>query len=124
MVNREWLETALAACGEAGRIQRRYFRSAGLGVDTKNDGSPVTAADREAEQAIRNVLQERTPEMGILGEEEGSQGPENRRWIVARRVEGPFADGGVQSPGHEDAHAMIRSGRCGAEIKAFGRGQR
>ena len=82
MSRNQWLQTALRACGEAGRIERRYFRSATLGVETKGDGSPVTAADREAEAAIRRVLKERTPEMGLVGEEYGAEGSTARRWVV------------------------------------------
>lgn len=48
-----------------------YFRKAGLAVDNKYEvgWDPVTEADRQAEVAMREVLAERRPNDGILGEE-------------------------------------------------------
>ncbi|MCL4685600.1 histidinol phosphatase [Myxococcota bacterium] len=43
-------------------------------VETKADGSPVTEADRAAEQAIRRVLRAGDPDAAILGEEFGAEG--------------------------------------------------
>ena len=52
-------------------------------ADFKGVGNPVTEADRAAERAIRAVLREATPDIGILGEEYGEEGaPEGRRWLV------------------------------------------
>ena len=56
----------------AAPIHRRYFRSA-VAVETKEDQSPVTIADREAEAAMRAILAAEAPDHGILGEEEGAQ---------------------------------------------------
>jgi histidinol phosphatase-like enzyme (inositol monophosphatase family) len=54
-----------------------------VGFETKSDGSPVTEADREAEQAIRRHLREAFPDFGIVGEEFGEEGAEDRpRWVV------------------------------------------
>jgi myo-inositol-1(or 4)-monophosphatase len=54
-----------------------------VAVETKGDGSPVTEADLAAERAIRSVLREATPEIGILGEEYGEEGAlEGQSWIV------------------------------------------
>lgn len=50
----------------------RYFRTP-LDVLTKSDESPVTIADREAEAAMRAVLQTQAPKHGILGEEHGRE---------------------------------------------------
>jgi len=55
----------------AGGIVRRYFRR-GIAVDDKADMSPVTVADREAELALRALIEKRFPDHGILGEEHGS----------------------------------------------------
>jgi inositol-phosphate phosphatase/L-galactose 1-phosphate phosphatase/histidinol-phosphatase len=52
----------------AGEVIRPFFRS-GLGADDKPDGSPVTAADRAAEEAMRALLAESVPDHGVLGEE-------------------------------------------------------
>ncbi len=72
---------AEAAADAARREIRPRFRD--VAVETKSDGSPVTEADRAAERAIRDVLREATPEIGILGEEYGEEGAaEGRRWLV------------------------------------------
>lgn len=55
----------------AGEVARRYFRT-GLAVQDKADASPVTAADREAEAAIRAILAAEQPGHGVVGEEHGA----------------------------------------------------
>jgi inositol-phosphate phosphatase/L-galactose 1-phosphate phosphatase/histidinol-phosphatase len=59
-----------ALADAAGAVIRRYFRST-LAVDDKADASPVTVADREAEAAMRRLIDARFPEHGIFGEEYG-----------------------------------------------------
>ncbi|HXC25545.1 MAG TPA: histidinol-phosphatase [Gemmatimonadaceae bacterium] len=54
-----------------------------LDVETKQDGSPVTLADRGAEQLARKWIERRFPGDGILGEEFGTVRPDAlRKWIV------------------------------------------
>jgi myo-inositol-1(or 4)-monophosphatase len=66
----------------AGAVVRPFFR-AGVAADLKSDRSPVTIADRSAEQAIRAVLAERFPDHGIQGEEYGTDRPDARyRWVL------------------------------------------
>ena len=68
---------------QAGELTLGYFRSAGLAVDWKEDGTPVTQADRTAERLIREELELRHPGDGILGEEESEKPSETgRRWII------------------------------------------
>ncbi|MEN2978720.1 inositol monophosphatase family protein [Tistrella bauzanensis] len=56
---------------DAARVEaRRYFRTA-VPVDVKPDHSPVTLADREAEAAMRRILEAEAPDHGIFGEEHG-----------------------------------------------------
>lgn len=50
------------------------FRSPALSVETKDDHSPVTVADRGAEAAMRALIAEHCPDHGILGEEEAPTG--------------------------------------------------
>jgi histidinol-phosphatase len=58
------------------------FRALDLHVETKPDLSPVSEADRAAEEAIRQlVARERTGE-GVLGEELGDDGGGGVRWVV------------------------------------------
>jgi myo-inositol-1(or 4)-monophosphatase len=73
---------AEAAADVAGAVIRPLFRT-GIGTDLKTDASPVTIADRTAEQAMRAVLAERFPGHGILGEEFGLQNPgASLRWVL------------------------------------------
>ena len=58
------------AADAAGLVLRRYFRTA-IPAQRKADDSPVTQADREAEQAMREVLHAAYPDHDILGEEAG-----------------------------------------------------
>jgi len=52
-------------------IAARYFRT-GITVDDKSDLSPVTIADREAETAMRELLDRHVPDHGVFGEEHGA----------------------------------------------------
>jgi histidinol-phosphatase len=51
-------------------------------VTLKADRTPVTQADRDAEQAIVERLRAAFPDVGVLGEEHGAQGAQRTRWIV------------------------------------------
>ncbi|GAA5784978.1 inositol monophosphatase family protein [Chitiniphilus shinanonensis] len=63
----------------SGEVIRRYYRSE-LAIDDKADASPVTRADREAEQAMRALIQAVRPQDGIIGEEYGSEN-EHAEWV-------------------------------------------
>ncbi len=79
---REVLDFAIEAAWQAGRITLRYFQT-GVAVEQKADESPVTAADRDAETKLRNLIAARFPDDGIVGEEHGDKaGTTGRRWIV------------------------------------------
>lgn len=66
----------------AGAIVRRYFRQP-IPVDDKSDLTPVTIADREAEAAMRRLIEVRFPEHGIFGEEEGRTRPDAEyQWVL------------------------------------------
>jgi histidinol-phosphatase len=58
------------------------FRSRDLRVDTKTDATPVTDADRSAEEAIRRMLARARPRDAVVGEELGSEGWGSRRWVI------------------------------------------
>lgn len=54
-----------------------------LTVELKGDGTPVTEADRGAEEAMRELFARETPSFGVLGEEGGeSPGDGRHRWVV------------------------------------------
>jgi histidinol phosphatase-like enzyme (inositol monophosphatase family) len=69
------LEAAAAvaqrACDQARMEILPRFRN--VGVEWKEDGSPVTEADRAAERTIRSILKEAYPDFGLVGEEYGSE---------------------------------------------------
>jgi myo-inositol-1(or 4)-monophosphatase len=69
------------ALDSASEIAMRYFRGA-VPVDVKSDSTPVTLADREIEQCIRELLQRRFPECGILGEEQGHSEGSGGTWVI------------------------------------------
>jgi histidinol phosphatase-like enzyme (inositol monophosphatase family) len=52
------------------RIIRGHFRT-NIAIDTKSDQSPVTIADKKAEELMREVIMKTFPEHGIIGEEFG-----------------------------------------------------
>jgi fructose-1,6-bisphosphatase/inositol monophosphatase family enzyme len=75
-------ETMLRAAREAGALALRHFH-AGTVAEEKSDRSPVTAADRECERLIRDILSSSFPDDGILGEEEAPKPSRSRRrWLV------------------------------------------
>lgn len=76
------LELIQQLADTADGISLRYFTAGDVPTQTKPDGSPVTQADREVEQAIRDRLAVSRPGDLVIGEELGSQGTAARRWIV------------------------------------------
>jgi inositol-phosphate phosphatase/L-galactose 1-phosphate phosphatase/histidinol-phosphatase len=66
----------------AGAVIRPHFRNLAA-VETKDDASPVTVADRAAEAAIREILSAERPGDGIIGEEYGEDRPDAARvWVI------------------------------------------
>jgi histidinol-phosphatase len=77
------LELARELTQAAGERTLRWFRAADLAVEQKLDGTPVTAADRDAERFLRTELRDAFPDDGVLGEEEPpTPSQSGRRWIV------------------------------------------
>lgn len=76
------LSAAEELAREAGAITLRHFGRP-LSHSYKDDGSPVTVADQEAEAAIRRKVEARYPSHGIIGEEcgESNEGADVR-WII------------------------------------------
>src|SRR3989442_14899555 len=76
------LEAVTELVRVAGAVALRYFRT-GLAVETKADGSPVTAADRAAETAALDGIARRFPAYAALGAELGASCSWARRWLFA-----------------------------------------
>lgn len=77
------LTLALDAARSAGGVALGYFNHGRFDINTKRDGTPVTAADEHAEQLLRNAVLDAFPDDGILGEEfPETRGRSGYRWII------------------------------------------
>ena len=75
-------EKGIGFARAAGKVALGYFDK-GVPVETKGDDSPVTVADREAEQWLRAAITAAFPGDGFLGEEFGdTPGTTGFRWIM------------------------------------------
>lgn len=81
--DKELLEAAVDMATAAGKLTLEYFSAGRLAVETKADGSPVTAADKAAEAHIRNAIAKISSDASIVGEEEGSStGTSDLTWYI------------------------------------------
>ncbi|OCC24086.1 histidinol-phosphatase [Croceicoccus estronivorus] len=73
---------ALRMADAARAAIRPHYRSQVV-TERKGDATPVTQADREAEQAMRRLLEAEFPNDGVAGEEYGtSEGTSGRQWVL------------------------------------------
>ena len=73
-----WLEKVVRSAGE---ISLHHFRQ--VTTSRKADRTPVTVADHEVEEYLRQALREVYPADGLLGEEKGTQSGESGRvWVI------------------------------------------
>jgi histidinol phosphatase-like enzyme (inositol monophosphatase family) len=64
------------------KIIHKYYRTP-FDIDRKRDDSPVTIVDREVESALRDLIENKRPEDGFLGEEYGSvESKSGLTWVV------------------------------------------
>jgi histidinol-phosphatase len=76
------LNVALEAAHLGGKRTLSYFNT-NVDVEWKRDNTPVTRADRESEQVIRQHIARHFPDHAIIGEEGGeSEGNPDYRWII------------------------------------------
>lgn len=79
---KEFLPVALEAAKAARELILSYYGGV-FNIETKADQTPVTVADRGAEQVIRDTLRNAFPDHGILGEEYGSEIADTQfLWLV------------------------------------------
>ncbi|MXZ84261.1 MAG: inositol monophosphatase [Acidimicrobiia bacterium] len=79
----ELLNEVVELTREAGRLTLRWFNDHELAVHRKNDGSPVTDADKAAEAFLRENLTKRFPDDAVIGEEfPEEEGTSGRTWII------------------------------------------
>ncbi len=74
------LAQVLADAADSATMER--FKALDLKVETKPDMTPVSEADKAAEELIRSSLQRARPRDAALGEEFGSEGSGPRRWVI------------------------------------------
>jgi histidinol-phosphatase len=72
----------------ADAITLKRYQALDLTVTTKPDNTPVTDADKSAEEAIRALLHAHRPDDGIVGEEFGNEGLEKDRYWVIDPIDG------------------------------------
>jgi histidinol-phosphatase len=78
----DYLAFAIQTAIDAGGIALAHYQT-GVAVELKPDRSPVTLADRGAEQAIRQAIAARYPEHSVVGEEYGADERSSPfRWVV------------------------------------------
>ncbi len=80
---KSFLDFAVETAHAAGRLTLGYFQT-DLHTDFKEDDSPVTVADREAEALIRRRIEKKYPDHAIWGEEQGRNENDGSdfRWII------------------------------------------
>jgi myo-inositol-1(or 4)-monophosphatase len=77
------LQLAIEMAEQAGKLTLGYFGRKSLQVFSKRDATPVTEADRKAEELIRQGISSRFPGDGLFGEEFDERPSGNgRRWII------------------------------------------
>lgn len=78
----EFIDIAKRLADEAGEIVRGYFRRP-MDIETKDDDSPVTVADRAVEKRLREIIAAERPDDGIYGEEYGiKEGTSGYTWVL------------------------------------------
>lgn len=76
------LALAVSLAEAAGQAIRPHFRTA-FDTERKGDSTPVTIADRAAEEAMRRILKAECPRDAIIGEEFGTEeGTSGRTWVL------------------------------------------
>lgn len=82
-VDQSLVDIAVELATGAGALTRKWFDRGGVAYDTKEDGSPVTEADKAAERYLREQIGLAFPTDAIIGEEEDDRdGTSGRTWII------------------------------------------
>ena len=82
-VDLDLLTFAVNTAKETGDLTLNYFKNTSLVVEEKEDGTPVTEADKKAERLMRELIGSSFPNDTIKGEEESdTDGTSGRSWIL------------------------------------------
>ncbi len=83
LLSADCLDAAVTAAHAAAAIlQTHAAHRADLSIDFKMRNDLVSQADRDAEQAIIDILRARTPDIGLIAEESGGQPGEQATWYI------------------------------------------
>lgn len=78
----ELIQFARHLANESALVIKHYFRN-GYAIELKEDQTPVTIADRRAEEVMRELIAREFPDHGILGEEFGHDKPDAAyQWVL------------------------------------------
>jgi len=83
----KYIEFANTLADLSETVIKKYFRNFGQAIQ-KSDLSPVTVADREAEQVMRQAIEKHFPEHGIIGEEFGIKESNSSYYWVLDPIDG------------------------------------
>lgn len=86
--NEEFRRFAEHLADLAGDVARAAWARPVIEVETKADGSPVTVADRRAEEVMRAAIAKAYPDHGIVGEEFGTERPDAEYCWVLDPIDG------------------------------------
>lgn len=71
--NEEYVRFIHRLADESAKVIKPYFAALNFEVEIKEDETPVTLADRQAEALMRDLIRREFPDHGIIGEEYGSE---------------------------------------------------
>lgn len=82
MLNQEIINFANHLADISGEVIKKYFRQ-DFGEIKKDNHTPVTLADKGAEEVMRNAIMQKFPDHGIVGEEFGNVNPNAKyQWVL------------------------------------------
>ena len=84
----DWIKFLKSITQESDQIALKYFNACDLKVEIKPDRTPVSQADQEIEDFIRQRVKEEHPELSILGEEYGSTKSTSNRTLIIDPIDG------------------------------------
>jgi len=87
---RTFLDFAIDAAWQAGQLTLAHFQT-GVAFERKADMSPVTVADKGAEQLLRRLIESRFPDHAIVGEEFGETSRDSAYCWIIDPIDGTFA---------------------------------